>query len=413
MPLLYGAVDCRSGMTCGSSSRARPRQRRGKPKHATRPAALVVPIQGVETAAGRFYNRPMKRHKNLFPQIISFENLLLAARNAAAGKGERYYVMEFFFDLEENLFHLQEKLVSQTYRPGSYQTFRIYKPKPRMISAAPFRDRVVHHALMNVIAPLLERSFIFDSYANRIGKGTHKAIRRYQDFLQHYSWALKCDVKKYFPSIDHEILKSLLRKRIADAQALWLIDAIIDGSNPQEEVLDYFPGDDLFTPVERRRGLPIGNLTSQFFANYYLDPLDHFIKETLRCRAYIRYVDDFVLFGNSKNQLWAWYAQISLFLEDYRLKLHPRRCQLYPTSSAYRFLGQVILTTHRRLAGENVRSFKKRLRKWQISPPDNLRQRVASWIGHAQQANARALLTSLKLDHRFLFSQDLKGFENL
>lgn len=337
----------------------------------------------------------MKTHKNLFPEIVSFQNLLSAARNAARGKGERYYVLEFFYELEENIYRLREELISQAYLPGEYHTFHIYQPKPRMISAAPFCDRVVHHALMNVIGPLLERSFIFDSYANRVGKGTHRAIRRYQYFLQRYAYVLKCDIKKYFPSIDHALLKSLIRKRIGDSRTLRLIDAIIDGSNPQEEVLDYFPGDDLFTPIRRRKGLPIGNLTSQFFSNYYLDPFDHFVKETLKCPAYLRYVDDFVLFSDSKPQLWDWYGKMNDFLETFRLRLHPRRCQVYPSQAAAGFLGQVIFQTHRRLDADNVRRFKKRLRIWRDFPPENLAQRLASWIGHARQADTFYLLKSL------------------
>lgn len=339
----------------------------------------------------------MKTHKNLFPQIITFENLLLAAQKAATGKREQFHVMDFFFRLEENLWHLQEKLQTQTYRPGGYSTFKIYEPKPRMISAAPFPDRVVHHALINVIGQLFERSFIFDSYANRLGKGTHRAIRRYQHFLRDYRYVLKCDIKKYFPSIDHEILKALLRRYVADARTLWLIDRIIDGSNPQEEVRDYFDGDNLFTPLERRKGLPIGNLTSQFFANVYLNPLDHFVKEVLRCPAYLRYVDDFALFSNCKAELWAWRRQFVLFLQRLRLKLHPRHCYVFPASVGWHFLGQQVFRTHRRLAAENVRSFKRRLKMWRESPPENLPQRLASWVGHAAQANTHHLLKILDL----------------
>jgi retron-type reverse transcriptase len=245
----------------------------------------------------------VKTYKNLFPKIVTFENLLQAFHKAARGKRERIYVIDFADDLEGNLLRLQSRLLNQTYQPGRYSTFRIYFPKPRLISAAPFPDRVVHHALMNISGPLLEKSFIYDSYANRLDKGTHRAIRRYQSFLREYDYVLKCDIKKYFPSIDHAILKSLIRKRIADPDVLWLIDSIIDRSNKQEYEYDYFPGDDLFAPLERRKGLPIGNLTSQFFANLYLNPLDHFIKQTLRCPAYLRYVDDFALFSNSRRQL--------------------------------------------------------------------------------------------------------------
>jgi retron-type reverse transcriptase len=339
----------------------------------------------------------MKTHKNLFPQIVTFENLLLAAQKAAAGKREQSNVMDFFHRLEENLWRLQEQLSTQTYQPGEYATFQIYEPKPRMISAAPFRDRVVHHALINIIGPLFERSFIFDSYANRVGKGTHRAIHRYQHFLRDYLYVRKCDIRKYFPSIDHEILKALIRRRIADAQTLWLIDAIIDGSNPQEPMNDHFPGDDLFTPLERRKGLPIGNLTSQFFANVYLNPLDHFVKEMLRCLAYLRYVDDFVLLSNRKAELWAWREQIAAFLQSLRLRLHPQHCYIFPARVGWRFLGQQVFRTHRLLAPANVRSFKKRLRYWQESPPENLVHRLASWAGHAAQADTYRLLQTLGL----------------
>jgi retron-type reverse transcriptase len=338
----------------------------------------------------------VKTYKNLFSQIIAFENLYRAANQAAKCKREKFNVMDFFLSLEENLFTLQTELTAGDYRPGAYRTFFIYDPKPRLISAAPFRDRVVHHALMNVIGPHLERGLIFDTYANRVGKGTHQAIRRFQQFLQQYRFVLKCDVKKYFPSIDHQILKSLLRQRIGDQQVLWLTDIIIDHSNQQVEVLDHFPGDDLFTPLERRRGLPIGNLTSQNFANYYLNPLDHFIKEVLKCRAYLRYVDDFALFGNDKRQLWRWHEEIIRFLAAFRLKLNLNRCTVSPSSTGARFLGQVIFPTHRRLTGENVRRFKKRLNGWQAHPPENVEQRRASWLGHARQADTAALIRSLQ-----------------
>lgn len=342
----------------------------------------------------------MKTYRNLFDKIVSFENLLSAAHNAARGKREKTCVMSFFFKLEENLFQLQDKLASGSYRTANYHTFHIYEPKSRLISAAPFRDRVVHHALMNIIDPLLERSFIFDSYANRKEKGTHKAIHRYQQFLRKYEFVLKCDIKRYFPSIDFAVLKKLIRERIACKETLRLIDRIIDGSNPQEQVFDYFPGDTLFTPFERRKGLPLGNLTSQLFANYYLNPMDHFVKEVLKCKAYLRYVDDFALFAPSKMELWEWKKEISVFLEPFRLKLHPRRCHIYPSLQGNPFLGQLVFRTHRRLVSKNVRKFKKRKRKWDKYPPKNIQQRLASWVGHAGQANTHSLLISL-------------GFENI
>ncbi len=207
----------------------------------------------------------MKTYKNLYPRVYSFENLLLASRKAQLGKRSQQNVGRFNFFLEQNLVQLQKELQEKTYQPGSYQTFTIFEPKKRMISAAPYRDRVVHHALCNVIEPLIEPSFIFDSYANRKGKGTHKALDRYKAFARKNRYVLKCDIKDYFPSIDHELLKTLLRKKIGCKNTLWLIEQIIDNSNPQKEVHQIFPSDDLFTQIERRKGLPIGNLTSQFF----------------------------------------------------------------------------------------------------------------------------------------------------
>lgn len=206
---------------------------------------------------------------------------------------------------------------------------------------------------------------------------------------------MKCDIQKYFPSIDHAILKSLCRKRIADVKTLWLIDRIIDGSNQQELVLNYFPGDDLFSPVCRRKGLPIGNLTSQFFANVYLNPLDRFVKDVLGCPAYLRYVDDFALFADSKAKLHKLYAEIADFLSGLRLSLHPRRCFVFPARVGWRFLGQRVFRTHRLLDSRNVVRFRRRLRVWAKHPPRNREQRIQSWLGHAMQADTYCLMRSL------------------
>ncbi|UCE08222.1 MAG: RNA-dependent DNA polymerase, partial [bacterium] len=240
----------------------------------------------------------MKTYKHLFEKIISFENLLVAAQQAGQGKGKKKNVMRFNFVREDNLVQIQQELINKTYQPGAYHAFRIFDPKPRLISAADFRDRVVHHALCNIIEPIFNKGFIFDCYANRKGKGTHAGIRRAQAFLRGNRFVLKCDIKKYFPSIDHEILKQEIRRKIADPETLWLIDTIIDGSNEQEFVYDFFPGDDLFTSQERRKGLPLGNLTSQFFANLFLSRFDHFVKERLKVKYYARYVDDLVYADN-------------------------------------------------------------------------------------------------------------------
>jgi RNA-directed DNA polymerase len=339
----------------------------------------------------------MKTSKNLFEGIVAFNNVLLAASKAAKGKREEHSVLKFYNHFEENLWQIISELKSKTYKPGAYKTFSIYKTKPRQISAAPFRDRVVHHALIAVVGPVLERSFIFDTYANRVGKGTHKAIERYQHYLKKYAYALKFDIRKYFPSIDHEILKSLLRRKIGCADTLWLIDTIIDNSNPQAAHLHYFAGDTLFTPHERRRGLPIGNLTSQWFANYYLSFLDHYVKEVLHCKGYVRYVDDGVLFSGSKKELWEWKKAIEIFLESYRLILNTERTELYPATEGKCFLGQKVFQSYRRLPASNVRRAKKRMQGAVIAKlePELAQQSLSGWVGHARQADTRNLLRSL------------------
>ena len=265
----------------------------------------------------------MKRYGNLWSQVTDFENLFRAARQAQRGKRFRANVLDFNYYLEQNLAQLQQELQSRTYQPGVYHSFRIFEPKPRLISAAPYRDRVVHHALCNIVVPIFERTFITDSYANRLGFGTHRALRRFTEFVRSNQYILQCDIRKYFPSIDHEILKSILSRKVKCVETLWLIDTIIDHSNEQELVLEYFPGDTILTPYERRHGLPIGNLTSQFFANCYLNGFDHFVKEQLKTACYLRYVDDFVLFSNDYGFLAHARQSIEAYLATLRLKIHP------------------------------------------------------------------------------------------
>jgi len=278
----------------------------------------------------------------LFDHIAGFQPLHAAALRAVRGKRGKAGPAAFMANLERELLRLERELRSGSYRPGRYRTIEIHEPKHRTVSAAPFRDRVVHHALCAVIEPIFERGFIFDSYANRKGKGTHRAVTRYERFRNRYAYALRCDIYRYFPAVDHAILKRLVRRRISCPQTLVLVDRIIDASNRQEPVLRYSPGDDLFAPHMRRRGLPIGNLTSQFFANLYLDGLDHLCKEVLRARGYLRYVDDFVLFNDNSVVLADWRRRIAAWLEGRRLALHPYKTQVIATAEPAHFLGYIL-----------------------------------------------------------------------
>ena len=343
----------------------------------------------------------MKTYNRLFQQLCSFENLLSASRKAQRGKRFQDEVARFNFHLEKELYRLQEELQTQTYRPGAYHEFHIYEPKLRMISAAPYRDRVVHHALCNVIAPIFDRTFIFDSYACRKGKGTHKAVNRFTEFSRKNNYVLKCDIKKYFPSIDHGVLKSQFRRKIRDAQTLWLMDLIVDSSNPQEYVHAYFAGDNLLTSLDRHRGIPIGNLTSQFFANIYLNGFDHFVKEDLRCKHYIRYVDDFVVLDNDKVHLHQVKAAMEGYLARFRLKLHEHKCQIFPVKDGTDFLGYQVFPTHRRLRKSAVTRARRRLRRLQRDYSSgkilwgDVNHSVQSWLGHVRHADTYGLRRSV------------------
>lgn len=273
-----------------------------------------------------------RKHDHLFGEIANFQALTAAAKCAVRGKRRKPGPAAFIARLETEALRLERQLLDGSYKPGRYRRIEIRDPKHRIVSAAPFRDRVVHHALCHVVEPIFERGFIFDSYANRIGKGTHRAVDRYEAFRDRFRHVLRCDIFRYFPAIDHDILKRDLRRRIKCEQTLWLMDRIVDGSNKQEPVNLHYPGDDLWTPYERRRGLPIGNLTSQFFANIYLDGMDHFCKEVLGAKGYLRYVDDFVLFHDDPEVLAAWRVRIARYLEGRRLKLHPRKTMIQPTA---------------------------------------------------------------------------------
>jgi len=274
----------------------------------------------------------MRTYKALFGELTSFENLYLAAQNAQKGKRFRADVAKFH-----------------------------------------------NH---------LERSFIYDSYANRVGKGTHRAIERYHQFARTHDYVLKCDIRKFFPSIDHGILKETLRRRIACPDTLWLIDLIIDHSNPQEPVDDYFPGDDFVSSHVERKGLPIGNLTSQFWGNVFMDSFDHYIKDSLGYKGYVRYVDDFVIFAQEKQTLHTLKTAIEKYLATLRLKIHPHKTQIYKVTDGVPFLGFRVFPTFRYVLKPKVKRYKRHirktvvmLRKGRLSPQD-LENKLNSWLGH-------------------------------
>ena len=351
--------------------------------------------------------RTPKLHDGLFEGIANFQALRAAAKRAVLGKRRKPGAAAFYANLEREILRLERELQDGTYRPGRYVEILVRDPKERLVSAAPFRDRVVHHALCAVVCPISEAGFIANSYANRAGKGTHRAIAAYEHYRDRHAHVLRCDIFRYFPSIDHEILKAEFRRRIACNKTLWLMDRIVDGSNAQEPVHLHFPGDTLFTPFERRRGLPIGNLTSQFFANLYLDRFDHFVTEVLRA-PYVRYVDDFALFHDDPAVLSEWRARIARFLEGRRLKLHPRKTVVLSTAQPAVFLGFALdAGGPRRLPEANVRRFRNRLRglrdRWRAGSVQQgaVDSRVRAWIAHADHARTWRLRHAIFWGGRF------------
>ncbi len=291
----------------------------------------------------------MKRVGYLFKELCSFKNLYRAFHRACRGSGKTDEACRFFFRLEPELLSLQADLQSGAYRPAKYRYFQIYDPKERTISVAPFRDRVAHHALVGVIEPVFDLTFIRDSYATRKGKGSHKAILRAQEFLGRNEWYLKFDIEKYFDSIDHELLLALLQRKIKDKRVLDLAAVIIKNSDASRD-------------LGAGKGLPIGNLTSQFFANVYLDPLDHYVKDKLGRKCYLRYMDDGVIFAGEKDCLREVLMMIRTFLgRELHLKLKERATLINTRQHGLPFLGCRIFPGLIRVKNENVRRIKRRM----------------------------------------------------
>ncbi len=292
----------------------------------------------------------MKRFGNLYPQIISFDNLYHASRRAFRGKTHRPDAALFYLNLEKELLVLNGELSSAAYIPDSYRKFSILEPKQRLITAAAFRDRVVHHAICRVMEPIWDSTLIYDTYACRQEKGQHAAIRRAQYFSRCFSYFFKCDVQKYFDSIDQDVLRRILKKKIKDRRLLTLLDLIIYSycADPEK------PG----------IGLPLGNLTRQYFANLYLGELDQHLKSGLQIKGYVRYMDDMLCFSNSKSRMDEIHDEIRFFLyRRLNLFLKPSASVLAPVTEGIPYFGLRIFRNTIRLQGERWRRFQKNYRR--------------------------------------------------
>lgn len=330
-----------------------------------------------------YQKKKMKTHKNLFNKVCNYKTLYGAYLKARRGKNNLPEVIRFNYNLEEELSKIQEELQNQTYRTGKYRHFVIFEPKERKISALPFRDRIVHHAIHSVIEPIFEKKFIYDSYACRKAKGTHAGANKLQKFIRKVNnnyYILKCDVSKYFSSVNHEVLKKVIRKKIVDKKLLWLLDNIIDSAE---------------------KGIPIGNLTSQLFANIYLNELDEFIKYELRIKYYVRYMDDFVILYESKQYLHKLKEDIRLFFVSIKLTLHPKKANIFPVTLGIDFLGYRIFDNHRLIRKSTVKRFlttvQRKIKNYDLENMnfDKLMESFNSWESYMSHANSYQLKNSL------------------
>ena len=329
--------------------------------------------------------------------VASMENLLEAARLARRGKSRRPDVEDWWLRRETELFDLMSRILEDRYRPGGYRLFEIHEPKRRIIAAAPFRDRVVHHALVRKLGPVLERRFIARSFSCQIGKGTTAARECCRQLVNHHRYVLKCDVSKFFPNIDHKILMRLLAEQVECPGVLRLIIHILGSFRTGDELPAHRFGCDAAGDADSRwRGLPIGNLTSQLWGNFYLDGLDHWMTEVRGHGAYLRYTDDFLVFADDKETLWDLRAGIVDQLAERRLRLATPKSRLLSTSEGVPFCGFRFLPGLRpRILGATKRRFlRRRSRLVRAGDRHALGVAVFAWYQFSKEANSVGLRRS-------------------
>ena len=329
----------------------------------------------------------MKRYGGLFEKIIETQNLYLAAKKAFRGKKFKQTTALFYFNFENEILNLQRRLSDGSYHPSPYKIFKIYEPKERNICCAEFQDRVVHHAIINILEPIFERRLINETYACRAGKGTHIALKKSQHLVRKYKYYLKGDIKKYFESIDHQALKALIRRMFKDKRLINLLDKIVSHQPPY---------------TETGKGLPIGNLTSQHLANVYLGELDLFVKHKLRCKGYIRYMDDFILFSDDKKELGIFLKRIRHFLlGTLNLEIKERIVRVSSVNEGLPFLGYRVFRGLIRLQRANLVRFRRKLVKLEERymkgkiKQEDLTNSVRSVVAHVSHGNTRNLRSTI------------------
>lgn len=316
----------------------------------------------------------MKKFSESYENMISVENLLSAWEEFVKGKRRKKDVQEFSFNLMDNILSLHSDLKTLTYVHGDYEAFNISDPKPRNIHKAGVRDRLLHHAVHRMLYPFFDRRFVSDSYSSRKEKGMHKAINRFRRFGWTVSknntktcWVLKCDIKKFFASIDQRVLLKILKERIPDKNVLWLLERIIQS----------------FYSTEPGRGLPLGNLTSQLLVNIYMNEFDQFVKHELKTDYYIRYADDFVFLSRDKRWLEAIISEIERFLSvELKLSLHPKKVFIKTLASGVDFLGWIHFPDHRVLRTSTKRRAARALNEGEVKE-----ETLQSYLGLMSHGN--------------------------
>ncbi|MFH1029922.1 MAG: reverse transcriptase domain-containing protein [bacterium] len=349
----------------------------------------------------------MKIYKNLFEKIISLENLFEAWDEFKKGKRHKKDVQIFEYSLEKNIFKLHRDLCSKTYHHLPYSGFFICDPKVRHVHKATVRDRVIHHAIFKILNPIFDASFISNSFSCRINKGVHKGVIALERMIRAESrnftrpcFILKCDVQKFFDSVDHQILLSILKKKIVDSDAMWLLGQIIESYAASQ------------TNLFDRQGVPIGNLTSQLFANVYMNQFDQFVKHTLHIRHYARYTDDFVITSKDKKHLKDLVVSIRQFLNiELHLKLHPNKVSIAPYHQGVDFLGYIAFPHYRLLRKKTklrlYRKLKEKIKEFRNGKisEDSLSQSLQSYLGVLSHANAYNLTEDLKNQYWFWLNE--------
>lgn len=342
------------------------------------PCTHFLAFQALVVIGGGRLHRMRITFNHLYNDIILLENLLLAWKEFKKGKKSRIDVQIFERNLMSNILSLHQDLTTKVYKHGDYFAFNISDPKPRNIHKASVRDRLLHHAIYRIMYPFFDKTFIADSYSCRVNKGTHRALRRFEYFARKVSknhtktcWVLKCDIRKFFASIDQKILLDILESYISDTDIVWLLTTVIQS----------------FHSTEVGKGLPLGNLTSQLFVNIYMNEFDQFVKNGLKAKYYIRYADDFVILSTDRNELEIMRQKVEDFLtERLKLLLHPNKVSIETFASGIDFLGWVHFPKHRVL-----RTATKKKMFGRVSEKN-----VTSYLGLLSHGNAYELSEDLK-----------------